>query len=142
MTMYQDQSTTRTAGPATARLFLHNIRHGKGGSQGRLVIVVSVAAVALAVAAITLLVLTRNSTAAQISQMQQELTAEQAKVAALSQAESGNTGQLHGMSGKISTIDNALTYLGQFDQSCTQDFTGPNGPAEYWFLCANHAPAG
>ena len=137
--MYQshDQQRTRQYGPPTARVLLHNIRHGQ---QGRLVIVAAAAAVlglAIAAAALTMFLLNQNSTAAQVRQLRQELTAEQST---LSQARASSDGQYHSLSGKITSIDNALNYLGQFNTTCTQDFTGPNGPAEYWFLCSNHLP--
>ena len=133
----QDQQRTGQYGPPTARVLLHNIRHGQ---QGGLVIFAAAAAVLglmIAAAAMTMFLLNKNSTAAQVRQLQHELTAEQST---LSQARASSDGQYHSLSGKITSIDNALNYLGQFNTTCTQDFTGPNGPAEYWFLCSNKLP--
>jgi hypothetical protein len=133
----QDQNGTTPYGPPTARVPLHNIRHGRGGRLVTLAAAAALLSLTLAAAALTMLLLNGGSTATQIRQMQQELTAEQS---ALSQAQASGNGQYRGLSGKITSIDTALDYLGQFDQTCTQDFTGPNGPAEYWFLCSSHLP--
>jgi hypothetical protein len=137
--MYQshDQNRTTPYGPPTTRVLLHNIRHGQGGGLVILAATAALLSLALAAAALTMFFLNRDSTAAQIRRMQQTIASEQS---ALSQAQSSSAGQYRNLSGRITSIDNALTYMGQFNSTCTQDFTGPDGPAEYWFPCSAKLP--
>lgn len=37
--------------------------------------------------------------------------------------------------GKDAGIDNALAVLAPYNKICTQDLTGPNGPAAFYFPC-------
>ena len=58
---------------------------------------------------------------------------------ALDQAQSKAASDYSTVSAQISSINNQLSPLNRFgiyNQVCTQDFTGPNGPAVYTFPCA------
>lgn len=138
------QQGTRQYGPATARILLHNIRHGEKG-QGWLVIAaaaVAVLALMIAAAALTMLFLGKSSETAQLSQMRQQLAAVQAAgQTALSQAEAASSSQYRSLSGKVATIDGAIAYFEQFSSTCSQDFTGPAGPAEFWIPCSSKLPS-
>ena len=47
------------------------------------------------------------------------------------------TSSLNSLSGKVGNIGAEVNYLSQYATACSMDFTGPNGPAEYWLPCAN-----
>ncbi len=135
--MYQDQERTTPYGPPqTARVAHHIFRHG----SSRLVIFAVIAGLfglALSAASMTLLVSYRSTATAQINQMRQELGQEQSN---LSKAQSSDAGSYNGLSGKVSAINTAMAALAPYSKVCSTDLTGPNGPAQFWFLCSDQHP--
>lgn len=84
---------------------------------------------ALGIMAIILFLSYRGSATGQINQLSRALDQAQSKVAS----------DYSTVSGQISNINDQLSPLNEFgvyDQVCSQDFTGPNGPAAYTFPCA------
>ena len=91
--------------------------------------VTGVLGLAVGVMAIILFLSYRSSASGQIDQLSR----------ALDQARSNAASDYSTMSGQISNINDQLGPLNEFgvyDQVCSQDFTGPNGPAAYTFPCA------
>lgn len=45
------------------------------------------------------------------------------------------------VNGKVITLGRALAPILPYTVNvCSQDLTGPNGPAQFWFLCSNQRP--
>ena len=55
-------------------------------------------------------------------------------------AQSKSDSSLSSLSGKVTGIDNALAALAPYSTVCSQDLTGPNGPAAFYFLCTDQKP--
>ena len=128
--MYQDPR------PASGRIFLHQFRHGSPG-RGPLVfaLIAGLLGIAVGVASLTFMLSYRSTAQAQIRQLQ----------AAVANAQAGNQGnaqQLNGLSNKITGIDAGMAAVAQFNQVCSQDLTGPAGPAQFWFACSDQRPGG
>ena len=138
--MYEDQQRARPYGsnPQTARVFLHNIRHGQG--SGRLVIFALIAGllgIAVGVASLTLFLSYKSTVTAQMREMRQAVAQEQSS---LSKAQSGNASSVSGLSSKVTAIGAGMAALAPYSSVCSQDLTGPNGPAQFYFLCTDQKP--
>jgi len=134
--MYEDRRTRPYGSPATARVFLHQLKHG----SGKLVMLAAIAGLLgllLGVASLALLVSYRSTATAQMNQMRQELSQEQSN---LDKAQSGNASSISGLSNKISAIDAAMSALAPYSKVCSTDLTGPNGPAQFFFMCSDTKP--
>jgi len=59
---------------------------------------------------------------------------------ALSTAQSAQSKSESSLSEKVTGIDNALAALAPYSTVCSQDLTGPNGPAAFYFLCTDQKP--
>lgn len=130
--MYEDQRTRPYGSPATARVFLHQLKHG----SGKLVMLAAIAGLLgllLGVASLALLVSYRSTATAQMNQVRQELTQAQSS---LYKAQSDYSG----LSNKISAIDAAMSALAPYSKVCSTDLTGPNGPAQFFFMCRDTKP--
>jgi hypothetical protein len=68
--------------------------------------------------------------AAQIAQLRQALGKERASDAR----------SLSGLAGQVSGMDSALNALAPYNRVCSTDLTGPNGPADFFFLCTDQKP--
>jgi hypothetical protein len=133
--MYEDQRTRPYS--TTGRVFLHQFKHG---SSGRLVIfaaIIGLLGLALGAASLTFLLSYRTMATAQINQMRQELNQEQSN---LDKAQSGNASSYNGLSNKVSAINAAMSALAPYSKVCSTDLTGPNGPAQFYFLCSDQKP--
>jgi hypothetical protein len=60
--------------------------------------------------------------------------------AGLARAQSRNASGLAGLASQISGMDSALNALAPYNRVCSTDLTGPNGPAEFFFLCTDQKP--
>jgi len=131
--MYQDQERTRPYGsPATARVFLHQLKHG----SGRVVtcaLVVGLLGLAFGAANLTFLLFYHSTTTAQINQIRQELSQAQSSLA---NAQSS----YNRLSNKVSAINAGMAALAPYSKVCSTDLTGPNGPAQFYFLCSDQRP--
>jgi hypothetical protein len=67
---------------------------------------------------------------AQIAQLRTELGKAQSRVA----------GSISGLAGQVSSMDSTLNALAPYNRVCSTDLTGPNGPAEFFFLCTDTKP--
>jgi type VII secretion effector (TIGR04197 family) len=84
--------------------------------------------------AVTALFLSHRETAAtQISHLRQALSTAQS-------AQPKSDSSLSGLAGKVTGIDNALAALAPYSTVCSQDLTGPNGPAAFYFPCTDQKP--
>jgi len=68
--------------------------------------------------------------AAQIAQLRQEL----------GKARASDARSLSGLAGQVSGMDSALNALAPYNRVCSTDLTGPNGPAQFYFLCTDQKP--
>jgi hypothetical protein len=68
--------------------------------------------------------------AAQIAQLRQ----------ALGKARASDARSLTGLASQVSGMDSALNALAPYNRVCSTDLTGPNGPAEFFFLCTDQKP--
>jgi hypothetical protein len=87
----------------------------------------------IAIAVTALFLSYRGTVATQMSQLRQALGTAQS-------AQSKSDNSLSGLSGKVTGIDNALAALAPYSKICSQDLTGPNGPAAFYFLCTDQKP--
>src|SRR5437773_10012807 len=87
--------------------------------------------IAIAVAALFLSY--RGTVAAQMSQLRQAPSTAQS-------AQPKNDSSLSGLAGEVTGIDNALAALAPYSKICSQELTGPNGPAAFYFLCTDQKP--
>jgi hypothetical protein len=133
--MYEDsQERTRPYGnPATARVFLHQLKHGTSGRLVILAVTVALLSLALGAASLTFFLSYRDAATAQIHQLQQAVSNAQADNAS-------NASSLNGVSGKLNTINAALAAITPYGKVCSTDLTGPNGPAQFFFLCTDQRP--
>lgn len=134
-----DQGQDRTAPygrPQAGRVFLHQFKHG---SPGRGLVIFAVIAgllgIAVSVASLTLLLSYRSTAQAQIRQLQQAVANAQAGVQA-------NVSGLSSQAGKVSSLNAALSALAPYTKVCATDLNGPNGPAQFYFLCTDQNPGG
>jgi hypothetical protein len=138
--MYQDQDQTRPYGTPTARVFMHNIRHGR---QGRLVIVaaaVALLALALAAASLTFLLSYRSTAGAQISQMQRQLGAMSQRLQSAQKAQNAEASSYSGLSGKVDAMSASVGALTQYNITCAQALESQAGPGTYYFPCSATRP--
>jgi hypothetical protein len=117
-------------------VFLHQFKHGSGG-RVPVIFAAAVALVGLAVsmASITLLLQYRGTAQAQIAQLQRAVAS--AQTAAQGRA---STSQVDGLAGKVNVISTAVSALAPFGMVCSQDLTGANGPAQFYFPCTDTKP--
>lgn len=87
----------------------------------------------IAIAVTALFLSYRETVTTQMSQLRQALSTAQS-------AQSKSNSGLSGLSGKVTGIDNALAALAPYSTICSQDLTGPNGPAAFYFLCTDQKP--
>jgi hypothetical protein len=87
----------------------------------------------IAIAVTALFLSYRGTVATQMSQLRQALSTAQS-------AQSKSDSSLSGLSGKVTGIDNALAALAPYSTICSQDLTGPNGPAAFYFPCTDQKP--
>ncbi len=130
--MYEDQ--TRPYSPQTARVAHHIFKH----ESPRLVIFAVIAGLlglALGAASLTFFLSYKSSAQAQINQLQAAVSNAQA-------GNQGNTSSIDGQAAKISAINAALSALAPYSKICSTDLTGPNGPAQFYFLCSDQKPGG
>jgi hypothetical protein len=95
-------------------------------------LLVGAVGVMLAAATLALFLMWRGSVAVQISQLRSELVTAQTTGASNGAGLSGMTRRLDGM-GRGLTALQAL--VGGYTYVCSQDLTGPNGPAVFVFPC-------
>ena len=94
---------------------------------------VSIAALALAAWVWTGQTSVRDTAArqaAQITQLRQEL----------GKARAADARSLSGLAGQVSQMDSALNAIAPYNRVCSTDLTGPNGPAQFFFLCTDQKP--
>jgi hypothetical protein len=89
---------------------------------------VGAAGVMLAAATLALFLVWRGSVTGQISQLRAELATAQSGEAGLS----GLTSRLNGVSRDVTALQ---SQFGSYAYVCSQDLTGPNGPAVFVFPC-------
>jgi hypothetical protein len=58
----------------------------------------------------------------------------------LARAQSGNAKTISGLAGQVSGIGSTLNAMAPYSKICSTDLTGPNGPAEFFFLCTDQKP--
>jgi len=135
--MHEDR-TRPYSNQTTGRVFLHQFKHGQG--SGRLALFATIAGVlglALGVISLALFLSYRGSATAQIHQMQRELAKTQSTLA---KVQSGSANSLTGLASQVSGMNATLNGLAQFNSVCSQDLTGPNGPAQFFFACTDKKP--
>lgn len=81
----------------------------------------------------------KSTATTEIRQLQLTNSTQQA---ALVQDQSSNANGYNSLSGKLGSMQAALSVLAPYSQICVQDFTGPNGPAQYYIPCTDQKPAG
>lgn len=95
-------------------------------------LLVGAVGVILAAATLAVFLVWKGSVTAQIDQLRNELTSAQ------SQAASTSTG-LSGLSQRVAGMNRGMTALeslvGGYTSVCSQDLTGPSGPAQFYFPC-------
>jgi hypothetical protein len=87
----------------------------------------------IAIAVTALFLSYRGTVATQMSQLRQALSTAQS-------AQSKSDSSLSALSRKVTGIDNVLAALVPYSKICSQDLTGPNGPAAFYFLCTDQKP--
>ena len=70
----------------------------------------------------------KNAVSGQLSQISQAVRHEQ----------SDRASGYNSLNGKITAADRAINGFMQFSLLCSQDLTGPNGPAQFDFPCKQH----
>jgi hypothetical protein len=88
--------------------------------------------VALAAFTLAMFLAWKSSEATQISQLQRELTAAQSQAASTSTGLSGLTQRVGGMNRYVAALEGLV---GSYTFVCSQDLTGPSGPAVFYFPC-------
>jgi hypothetical protein len=86
----------------------------------------------LASATLALFLVWKGSVAVQMSQLRAELATAQSSEAGASSGLSGLTSRLNGVSRDVTALQ---TLFGGYSYVCSQDLTGPNGPAVFVFPC-------
>ena len=134
--MYDDQQQARPYGSTGGRVFLHQFKHGTPG-RGPVIFAVVIALVGLAVSTATMALLLsyKSSAQAQVAQLQAAVASAQAAAQGRASAST-----VSGLAGKVSTISGQLSAMAPFSKVCSTDLTGPNGPAEFFFLCTDQKP--
>ncbi len=79
----------------------------------------------------------KGSASAQLTRMRHQLTAMSQE---LQNARSANASSYDGLSGKVSGLSAIVGGLADYGMVCTQDLTGQNGPAEFYFPCTDQKP--
>ena len=97
----------------------------------------TLAALALGIAvAVTILFLSyRTATSAQMRQLSHEVANAES---AAQTAGTRSAGSVKSLSGRVTSLENAMVAVGQFGMVCSQDLTGANGPAQFDFPCKQH----
>jgi hypothetical protein len=88
--------------------------------------------VLLAAATLALLLVWKGSVTVQISQLRAQLVTAQATEAGNGAGLSGMTRRLDGMNRSVTALE---SLVGGYTYVCSQDLTGPNGPAVFVFPC-------
>jgi len=91
----------------------------------------------IAIAVTALFLGYKGSVAGQMSQLRQEVAKAQS---AAKSANARNAGSINSLSGKVASLGKATSVLSQFGMVCSQDLTGPNGPAQFFFPCSDQRP--
>jgi hypothetical protein len=99
--------------------------------------VIACVSLGVAAAAVAVLLSFRSASTAQAARMQDQLASVSRQLQAARSASSASVG---GLAAKVSSIDAALSALAQFNQVCSQDLTGANGPAQFFFACTDTKP--
>jgi hypothetical protein len=106
-------------------------------SRGRGGVIVALIAMAVSAAALTFTFVSRSSADTQISRLQSQVATMNSEL-----ARTADTSTVNGLTGKVTSLENAMGAVGQFSTICSQDLTGPNGPAQFFFMCTDQKPAG
>jgi len=88
--------------------------------------------VMLAAATLALFLIWKGSVTVQISQLRAQLATAQSSEAGASSGLSGLTSRLNGVSRDVTALQ---SQFGGYTYVCSQDLTGPNGPAVFVFPC-------
>jgi hypothetical protein len=86
----------------------------------------------LAAATLTMFLLWKGSVAVQIGQLRSQLTTAQAQATTASTGVAGVSRRLDGTSHDVNELQ---ALVGSYSFVCSQDLTGPNGPAMFVFPC-------
>ena len=99
----------------------------------------AIAVLALVAVAVTLAMFLsyKGSASAQLAQMRRQLTTTSQE---LKNAWSANASSYNGLSGKVSSLGTVVGSLANYAMVCTQDLTGQNGPAAFYFPCTDQKP--
>ena len=130
----QGQDRTAPYGPPQAARVSHHIFRHQSGQLVIFAVILGLLGLALGAASLTFFLSYRSTTTAQIRQLQQA-------VANAQQSNQGNVSSLNSQASKIRSLNAAMAAIAQFDTVCSTDLTGPNGPAQWDFMCKLH-PAG
>lgn len=90
--------------------------------------------VAIGAVCLTLLLSYKATAETQIHSAQSQV---RAMSQALNGARSANQGNYNNLNGKLDAI---ASVLAPYNMSCSQDLTGPQGPATFYFLCTDTKP--
>jgi type II secretory pathway component PulM len=99
----------------------------------------AIAVLALVAVAVTLAMFLsyKGSASAQLAQMRRQFTTMSQE---LKNARSANASSYNGLSGKVSSLGTVVGSLANYGMVCTQDLTGQNGPAAFYFPCTDQKP--
>jgi hypothetical protein len=95
-------------------------------------LLVGAVGVMLAAATLALFLIWKGSVTVQISQLRAQLATAQASEASNGAGLSGLTRRLDGMNRDVTALE---SLVGGYTYVCSQDLTGPNGPAVFVFPC-------
>lgn len=84
--------------------------------------------VGFGIACLLLFMAYKNTVSTQFGQISHAVQHEQAD----------RTSGYNSLNGKIAATDSVINDLTQFSSICSQDLTGPNGPAQFDFPCKQH----
>jgi hypothetical protein len=116
-----------------------DIPGSRGWPRWALPVTTAIACISLgvAIAAVAVLLSWKSASTAQADRMQNQLATVSSQLQA---ARTANSASVGGLAAKVSSIDAAMAALAQFNQVCSQDLTGANGPAQFFFLCTDQKP--
>ena len=97
--------------------------------------IAGVAGITLAAVTMAMFLLFRSTTTAQITELREEVAAAQQAQANTAGAVTGLSNRVKGLTGDLNAVGDLVT---PYTTVCSTDLTGPNGPAEYLFLCRPH----
>jgi hypothetical protein len=84
--------------------------------------------VGFGIACLLLFIGYKNTVSGQLSHIGQAVQNEQ----------SARANEYKSLNGKVAATDSVINDLTQFSSVCSQDLTGPNGPAQFDFPCKQH----